>query len=183
MSVSTVHAPLNTFSALLLMSLKSSAKQSSTCRITTFIRLGGGAMVSVEQANEIVAKMRELETEQNLMKDLFNRALRMSQSSGHAERHMPGMFNGKADYTEYTFKMEACMSTLDPAGKGGEILRAVATEVKDMDDAEVANLAAIYWNVFAHNSALASSLITKTARLFVECCRHSRDLASECAKS
>ena len=103
-------------------------------------------MVSVEQANEIVAKMWELETEQNLMKDLFNRALRMSQSSGegklnfrHAERHMPGMFNGKAtEYTEYIFKMEAYMSTLDPAGKGGEILRAAATEVKDMDDAEVA---------------------------------------------
>ena len=64
-------------------------------------------MVSVEQANEIVVKMRELETEQNLMKDLFIRALRMSQSSGegklnfrHAERHKPGMFNGKA--TEYT---------------------------------------------------------------------------------
>ena len=79
--------------------------------------------------NEIVAKMRELETEQNLMKDLFNRALRMSQSSGegklnfrHAERHMPVMFNGKAtEYTEYTFKMEAYISTLDPAGKGGEI--------------------------------------------------------------
>ena len=60
-------------------------------------------MVSVQQANEIVAKMRELETEQNLMKDLFNRALRMSQSSGegklnfrHAERHMLGIFNGKA---------------------------------------------------------------------------------------
>ena len=83
----------------------------------------------------------------------FNRALRMSQSSGegklnfrHAERHMPGMFHGKAtEYTEYIFKMEAYMSTLDPAGKGGEILRAAATEVKDMDDAEVANLAAIFW--------------------------------------
>ena len=35
------------------------------------------------------------------------------------------------------------MSTLDPAGKGGEILRAAATEVKDMDDADVANLAAL----------------------------------------
>ena len=66
----------------------------------TFIQLGSGAMVSVEQANEIVAKMRGgLRTEQNLMKDLFNRALRMSQSSGegklnfrHAERHIPGMF-------------------------------------------------------------------------------------------
>ena len=104
------------------------------------------------------------------MKDLFNRALRMSQSSGegklnfrHAERHVPGMFNGKAtEYTEYFFKMEAYTSTLDPAGKGGEILRAAATEVKDMDDAEVANLATIYWNVSALNSALASSLITTT---------------------
>ena len=104
------------------------------------------------------------------MKNLFNRALRMSQSSGegklnfrHAERHMPGMFNGEAtEYTEYIFKMEAYMSTLDPAGKGGEILRAAATEVKDMDDAEVANLAVIYWNVSALDSALASSLITTT---------------------
>ena len=76
---------------------------------------------------------------------------------------MPGMFNGKAtEYTEYIFKMEACMSTLYPAGKGGEILRAAATEVKDMDDAEVANLAAIYWKVSALDSALASSLITTT---------------------
>ena len=122
------------------------------------------------QANEIVAKMRELETEQNLMKDLFNRAQRKSQSSGeetlnfrHAERHMPGMFNGKAiECTEYIFKMEAYMSILDPAGKGGEILRAAATGVKNMDDAEVANLAAIYWNVSALDSALASSLITTT---------------------
>ena len=48
------------------------------------------------------------------------------------------------------------------AGKGGEILRAAATEVKDMDDDEVANLAAIYWNVSALDSALASSLITTT---------------------
>ena len=31
-----------------------------------------------------------------------------------------------------------------------------------MDDAEVANLAAIYWNVSALDSALASSLITTT---------------------
>ena len=30
-------------------------------------------MVSVEQANAIVAKLRELETEQNIMKNLFNR--------------------------------------------------------------------------------------------------------------
>ena len=67
-------------------------------------------MVSVGQANETVAK-RELETEQNLMRDSFTRALRMSQSSGegklnfrHVERHMPVMFNGKAtEYTKYIF--------------------------------------------------------------------------------
>ena len=127
-------------------------------------------MVSVEQANEIVAKMRELETEQNLMKDLFNRALRMSQSTGegklnfrHAERHM---FNGKAtEYTDYIFKIKAYMSTLDPAGKGGEILRAAATEVKDMDDSEVANFAAIYWNVSALNGALAPLITTTTGEV------------------
>ena len=57
---------------------------------------------------------------------------------------MPGMFNGKAtEYTEYTFKMEACMSTLGPAG---------SCDRSQGHDAEVANLAAIYWNVSALNS-------------------------------
>ena len=37
-------------------------------RVETLLQLGSGAMVSDEQANEIAA------TEQNLMKDLFNRA-------------------------------------------------------------------------------------------------------------
>ena len=67
-------------------------------------------MVSVEQANEVVAKPRELESEHNLMKDLFNRALRTSQSGSdvklnfrQAEQHMPGI--GKAtEHTEYIFK-------------------------------------------------------------------------------
>ena len=127
------------------------------------------------------------------MKDLFNRALRMSQSSGEVKpnfRHADVICREVQRYTEYIFKMEAYMSTLGPAGKGGEIPRAAATEVKDMDDAEVANPEAIYWNVSALNSALASSLITtsprpqaKLARLFVECCRHSRDLASERGRS
>ena len=53
-------------------------------------------------------------------------------------------------------------STVRPQNTLSEILRAAATEVKDMDDAEVANLAAIYWNVSALDSALASSLITTT---------------------
>ena len=98
LSVSAVLAHQHRVFALLPMLshrhwLRSSAKESST--------------VSVEQANEIVAKLRELETEQNLMKDLFNRASRTVQSTSdvqlnfrQAERHMPGMFNGKA--TEYT---------------------------------------------------------------------------------
>ena len=41
---------------------------------------------------------------------------------------MPGMFNGKAtECAEYKIKMEAHLSTLDPRGKGGEILRAAVT--------------------------------------------------------
>ena len=48
------------------------------------------------------------------MKDLFNRALRTSHSGSdvklnfrQAERHMPGMFNGKAtEYTEYGSLLE-----------------------------------------------------------------------------
>ena len=58
--------------------------------------------------------------------------------------------------------MEAYLSTLDPGGKGGEVLRAAATDAKDMDDDKVTNLAAICWNVSALNSALASCLITTT---------------------
>ena len=76
---------------------------------------------------------------------------------------MPGMFSGKAtEYTEYIFKMEAYLSSLDPGGRGGEILRAAATKAKDMDDDEVTNLAAIYWSVPALDGALASCLITTT---------------------
>ena len=86
------------------------------------------------------------------MKHLFNRAT-----------HMPGVLSGKATaHTEYIFKMEAYLSTLDPGGKGDEILRSVVTEAKDMDGDEVANVEAIYWNATAINSALASCLITTT---------------------
>ena len=63
-------------------------------------------MVSVEQANEIVAKQRELETEQKLTKDLFNRALRTSQTGGD------GKLNFGPEYTYYIFKMEVCMRRL-----------------------------------------------------------------------
>ena len=84
------------------------------------------------------------------MKDLYNRALRTSQTGGdgklnfrQAERPMPGTSNGKGtEYTEYRFKTEAYVSTLDPRGKGGGILRATVTEAKDMDDDEVTNLEA-----------------------------------------
>ena len=72
-------------------------------------------MFSVEQANEIVVMLRELEMEQKLTKDMFNRALRRSQSGREvklnfrqAERHMPGVFNGKATGdTEYILELEA----------------------------------------------------------------------------
>ena len=66
-------------------------------RIATFIQLGSGAMVSVEQANEIVTKLRERETEQSIVKDLVH----TSQSGSdvklnfrYAGRHVPGMFDG-----------------------------------------------------------------------------------------
>ena len=68
---------------------------------------------------------------------------------------MPGVFSGKAkEYSEYIFKMEAYLSTLDPGGKGSEILRDAATEAKDMDDDEVTNLAAICWNVSCQHSTV-----------------------------
>ena len=48
-----------------------------------------------------------------------------------AERHIPGMFNGKAtEYSECTFKMEAHVSTLDPGGKVVKILRAARQKPK-----------------------------------------------------
>ena len=54
------------------------------------------------------------------MKELLNRAMRTIKTGSdgklnfrQAERHMPGMFNGKAtENTEHTFKVEAYVSTL-----------------------------------------------------------------------
>ena len=122
-------------------------------RITTFIQLGSGAMVSVEQANDIVAKLQERETEQNVMKDLFN--LDVMLNFRQAERHKQRMFNGKAtEYTEYTFKMDAILSTMDPGGKESEVLR-------QMDDDEVTNVAAIYWNVLALNKQCVGIMLDR----------------------
>ena len=59
---------------------------------------------------------------------------------------------------------------------------------RTIDNDEVTNLEAIYWNVPALNSALASCLYTTTTcevgtLLFVECCKRSQDLASERGRS
>ena len=74
-------------------------------------------------SNEIVAKPRELETEQNLMKDLFSRALRTSQTGGDGVKLVSSRTTHAGDaqlqgHTEYIFKMEAYLSTLDPRGTG-----------------------------------------------------------------
>ena len=61
------------------------------------------------------SNLREFETEQNLVEDLFNHTIRTGQSDRDGklnfrepERHMPGVFNGKdTEYTEYIFNMEA----------------------------------------------------------------------------
>ena len=59
--------------------------------------------------------------------------------------------NGNStEYTEHIFMMKADLCTLDPRGKGSEVFTSAATEVKDMDDDEVTNLAAIYWNSTQH---------------------------------
>ena len=69
---------------------------------------------------------------------------------------MPEMFNGKATgYTEHIVKMEDYLSTPDPGGREGEVLRAAATEAKDMDDDEVTN----------PRSNLLERVSTQTARL------------------
>ena len=74
---------------------------------------------------------------------------------------MPNNFNGKSGgYAEFVFKMEAYMSTLDPSGKGREVLRAAVFDPRDLDQEEVKSLEPIYWNVPALNATLASRLIT-----------------------
>ena len=87
---------------------------------------------------------------------------------------MPGMYNGMAtEYTENTFKMEAYLRTLDPGGEGGDVLRAAATEAKDMDDDEVENLAAICSECVSTQQRVGSMLDhhdqATSARLLVEC--------------
>ena len=107
--------------------------------------------------------------------------MRTSQTGGdgklsfrQAERHM-------TEYTEYIFKMEAYVSTLDPGWNGGEILRAAATGAHDMDDDEVTNVEAIFWNVSALNSDHHDQ--ARLARLFVGCCKRSGNLASNRGRS
>ena len=58
--------------------------------------------------------------------------------------------NSKAtESTEYIFKKEACVSTLDQGRNWSKIFRAAATDAQDMDDDKVANLETIIWNVSA----------------------------------
>ena len=111
---------------------------------------------------EIVSKLQQLEIEQAVMKDLFNRAVRSSPpTSGdsklnvrQAERHVPKEFSGKSGgYAEFVFKIEAYMSTLDPAGKGGETIRVAVTEIKDNMIGEVRTMKFACWNVPALNGA------------------------------
>ena len=88
------------------------------------------------------------------MEDLFNRAVRSIQSHPgdswlnfrRVERHMSKEFSGKSGgYAEFAFKMEAHMSILNPAKKGGEVLRATALEPKYMNEDEVRALGSICW--------------------------------------
>ena len=126
-------------------------------------------MLSVKKAYEIVAKPRELLTEQNCMKDFFNRSMRASQTGGdeklnfrEAERHVPGMFNVKATASnEHVIQDGGAREHIGSGRrKRGEILGAAATEAKDTDDEKVTNVEAICWNASAFYSVLASCLIT-----------------------
>ena len=55
--------------------------------------------------------------------------------------------------------MEAYRSTLDPAEKGGEVLRPTVLDPKDMNEFEVRSLESIHWDVSASKGAVASCLI------------------------
>ena len=97
-------------------------------------------MATADQIAAILAKLQQLETEQATLKDLFLRATASVPASGssggtaklnfrEAERQMPKEFSGKSiAFAEYCFKIEAYMATLDPAGKGDEIIRGVAAQ-------------------------------------------------------
>ena len=102
---------------------------------------------------------------------------------------MPGMFNGKAtEYTEYIFKMEAYLSTLDPGGKRGEILTAAATEAKDMDDDECGEPRSNLLERVSTRQCVGIMLDQHDHRrswraCSSSCCKHSHDLASERGRS
>ena len=138
-------------------------------------------MATVEQLNEVIMKISDIATkvqaldhEQGLMKDLFARAVRGGQEGGgaradrklnyrEAERHMPKEFSGKgAMFSDYVFRMESYMTILDPSGKGGELVRVVAAETRDINDEGIGDLECTYWNVQPLNAALATCLISTT---------------------
>ena len=78
---------------------------------------------------------------------------------------MPKEISGKSGecaHAEYVFRMVAYMSTVDPAGKGGEVVRVTAIKERLVDEETLRALESVYWNVQALNSALASCLISTT---------------------
>ena len=81
-------------------------------------------MGTSEHIKETVNKLQQLEAEQAVMEDLFNRSA----------------------YEEYVFRMEAYMSTLDPARKGSEVIKVAAMEARAMDEEEPRALETACWN-------------------------------------
>ena len=106
-------------------------------------------MATAAEVAEIVGRIIALETSHADMKDLFARAIAAqgSSSGGHhdqaklnfreAERHMPKDYNGKSvTFAEFCFKIESYMTALDPAGRGGEIVKKAA-ELDNVVDEDV----------------------------------------------
>ena len=76
---------------------------------------------------------------------------------------MPKEYSGKSvNFSEYVFKIEAYMTILDPAGRGGELAKKACESDRAIDDDVLAAWDMEFWHVKPLSAALASCLITTT---------------------
>ena len=101
-------------------------------------------MVTTEQMGTVLARLQQLEHDQSMLRDLFTRAVGSGAGQGvklnyrEAEKHMPKEYSGKGlAFAEYVFKMEAYLPAVDPNGRGGEIIRVIASAPNDVDEAQL----------------------------------------------
>ena len=126
----------------------------------------------VRLATELEAVKGQVQTECNVLRDLFAQTTTAMSSSGpqhdrrlnhrEAGRHLPQQFGGsRLDYGDFAFRMEGCAAVLSRDGQGGALLREVA-KLEKFEDNTIETLGRTFWDVQQPGAAMAASLSTRT---------------------